>query len=88
MWHGKNSFMKLAIIGDFRKENKTHVATNSAINHSLTQIGAPLDVEWVHTSTIPARLDKLANAFLIAPGSPYADMTAALSVIKFSREPR
>ncbi|HTJ12025.1 MAG TPA: hypothetical protein VL547_08370 [Dinghuibacter sp.] len=78
--------MKLAIIGDFRKENATHVATNEAINHSLTQIGASLDVEWVHTATIPTRLAQFADAFLIAPGSPYADMASALSVIRYARE--
>ena len=85
--------MKLAIIGDFRKENATHMATKEAINHSLAQLGADLVVEWVHTATIPLNLDggldKIGAdyaGFLIAPGSPYASMDATIAVIRYARE--
>ena len=81
--------MKLAIIGDFRKENATHVATNMAIRHSLQPLPFGMEVDWVSTATIPGRLDEITReyqGFLIAPGSPYTSMEGALDVIRFARE--
>ncbi|TDW97599.1 CTP synthase C-terminal region-related (seleno)protein [Dinghuibacter silviterrae] len=78
--------MKLAIIGDFRKENATHVATNSALQHSIDFLGADLDFSWVHTTTIHHGFNPDDyQGFLIAPGSPYASMENVLEVIRFAR---
>jgi CTP synthase (UTP-ammonia lyase) len=83
--------MKLAIIGDFRKENATHVATNKAIQYSLEQFGFGMEVDWVRTATIPGRINEITgyyDGFLIAPGSPYESMEGVLNVIRFARENR
>lgn len=80
---------KLAIIGDFRKENATHTATNDAVRHSLDKLQATLDAEWVETATISGRMQEVCRGYtgyLIAPGSPYADMGAVLEVIRYARE--
>jgi CTP synthase (UTP-ammonia lyase) len=81
--------MKLAIIGDFRKENATHKATNSAISHSLDFLNAGMEVDWVSTARIPAEFDQIVKeyqGFLISPGSPYASMEGVLNIIRFARE--
>jgi CTP synthase (UTP-ammonia lyase) len=81
--------MKLAIIGDFRKENATHVATNRAIQDSLNHFGFGMEVDWVKTATIPGHLDDITgyyDGFLISPGSPYESMEGVLDVIRFARE--
>ena len=83
--------MKLAIIGDFRKENATHVATNRAIQDSLNGFGFGMEVDWVKTATIPGHIGDITgyyDGFLIAPGSPYASMEGVLDVIRFARENR
>lgn len=81
-------YMKLAIIGDFRKENKTHLRTDTAIRHSLDQLGAGMEVDWIGTDLIPGLFDNITrdyHGFLIAPGSPYANMQAVLDIIRFAR---
>src|ERR1700733_9343232 len=80
--------MKLAIIGDFNPSSATHIATNSAIQHSKKYLKAELDVEWVPTDAILADIAGIANryqGFWIAPGSPYKSMTGALEIIKYAR---
>lgn len=80
--------MKLAIIGDFRKENTTHTGTNAAIGHSLAQLGSGMQVDWIPTGHLPDLFNSIMHSyagFLIAPGSPYADMNAVLQIIRFAR---
>ncbi|MDR3714703.1 MAG: hypothetical protein P4L51_17955 [Puia sp.] len=80
--------MKLAIIGDFREHNPTHIATDDAIRRSLGKLGTSMEVDWVDTATLPDRLKDVTGGyqgFLIAPGSPYASMEGVLSVIRYAR---
>jgi len=80
--------MKLAIIGDFNPSSQTHIATNSAIEHSKKALGTDIAAEWVATDSILADLSAITDkyhGFWIAPGSPYRSMTGALEVIKYAR---
>ena len=81
--------MKLAIIGDFRKENATHRATNAAIGHSMDQLNSGMAADWIATSGIIHRFDEIAadyQGFLISPGSPYDSMEGVLKIIRYGRE--
>jgi CTP synthase (UTP-ammonia lyase) len=81
--------MKLAIIGDFKKENATHRATNAAIGHSMERINSGMEVHWVATASIMEQFQRIANeyqGFLIAPGSPYESMEGVLEIIRHARE--
>ena len=81
--------MKLAIIGDFNKDFRPHVATNEAIRHSIEKYEITLQYDWITTDTIEKDFTEIVseyNGFWIAPGSPYKSMTGALKVIKYARE--
>jgi len=81
--------MKLAIIGDFNKGFRPHVATNEAIRHSIEKYEIPLQYDWISTDIIERDFTKIIseyNGFWIAPGSPYKSMTGALQVITYARE--
>ena len=80
--------MKLAIIGDFNPNTKSHLATNAALEHSAKYLGVTLDFEWIATNTIHSEFDSIVktyNSFWAAPGGVYNDVNAALEIIKYSR---
>jgi CTP synthase (UTP-ammonia lyase) len=80
--------MKLAIIGDFNPTSKTHLATNTAIEHAKKYLNIELDTDWISTDSIIPNLDRITEtyqSFWIAPGSPYKSMTGALEIIKYAR---
>jgi CTP synthase (UTP-ammonia lyase) len=74
---------RVAIVGDFNPRNRTHLATNDALEH----LG--LCFEWVPTDKVgpdPAsRLAEYAGIF-VAPASPYRDMDGALGAVRDARE--
>jgi CTP synthase (UTP-ammonia lyase) len=84
--------MKLAIIGDFQKENTTHSGTNLALGQSLDSLNAGLEADWIRTDTplgagmAFSSLLRDYDGLLIAPGSPYASMDNVLEAIRYGRE--
>ena len=52
---------KLAILGEFNPPSETHVATNSAIEHSKKVLEIDLGVSWISTDEISENLLKLFN---------------------------
>jgi len=77
---------RIAILGDYRATNPTHVATNAAIEHSTEALGLNVEKAWVGTDEISPGLFSNFNAIWVAPGSPYKDMNRALDAIKHARE--
>ena len=77
---------RLAILGELNPSSETHVATNSAIEHSKKVLKIDLDVSWISTDEISESLLKLFNGYFVAPGSPYKDMEKALFAIEYARE--
>jgi CTP synthase (UTP-ammonia lyase) len=80
----------IAVVGDYKADNRTHVATTNALRHAARVVGAALDLQWVHTTRVkpdaPAEtLDDFDGLFL-APGSPYANFEGALAAVRFARE--
>jgi CTP synthase (UTP-ammonia lyase) len=81
---------RIAVVGDLDPDNPTHAATNDALGHSATALGASVDVSWVPTEALGEAADPgstLAafDAVLVAPGSPYRSMTGALAAIEHAR---
>lgn len=73
----------IGIVGDFNPKNRTHLFTNSALDH----LG--LRFEWIATDTIgdePAARLGACDGLWIAPASPYRSMDGALSAIRYARE--
>ena len=79
---------RIAILGDYRPENPTHSATNSALKHSADRAGVELVSQWVGTEQVSQAVLDHFGAVLIAPGSPYKDPENALAAIRFAREQR
>jgi len=80
--------MKLAVIGDFNPSNKTHIATNDALEHAKRQLNVELPFEWVATESIIENFNSITkkySGFLISPGSPYNSMGGVLEIIKYAR---
>jgi len=80
--------MKLAIIGDFKPANSTHIATNNAIEHAIKYLNLDLQVDWIGTESILENLQSITEnykGFLIAPGSPYNAIDGVLEIIKYAR---
>ena len=80
----------VAVVGDYKPENRTHVATTNGLRHAARVVGAALDLVWVPTARIKAddpadTLDEF-DAIFMAPGSPYANFEGALAAIRFARE--
>ncbi len=82
---------RLTIIGDFNPGNRSHIATNDAIEHCLRVLNQPVEYRWIGTEEVALRGgDRLAgfSAFWIAPASPYRSMEGALLAIRTARERR
>lgn len=77
---------KLSILGEFDPLKETHIATNSAIDHSKKALGVDLGVNWIATDDISESLLKTFNGYLVAPGSPYKDMEKVIFAIEYARE--
>lgn len=78
----------IAIVGDRRPGNETHLATDGALAHSAGGMGIDVEVTWVPSIALPgAAAAVLApyDAVLVAPGSPYESMTGVLDAITYAR---
>jgi CTP synthase (UTP-ammonia lyase) len=82
----------LAIVGDFKPDNRSHQATNDAIQHSAAAGGLDVASTWIGTNELfgPGASQRLAayDGIWLAPASPYQSMDGALSAIRFARERR
>jgi len=65
----------IAIIGDYKAGNLSHVATSDAVGHCSAALGLAVEHRWVGTEELarPEGTNQLAefSGFWIAPGSPY-----------------
>ena len=81
--------MKIAIVGEYNKEFRPHVATNEAIEHSRKFVNKDFVAKWVSTKYVEQEFEQVINSyngFWIAPGSPYQSMQGAIDLIKHTRE--
>jgi CTP synthase (UTP-ammonia lyase) len=82
----------LAIVGDFNSSNRSHTATNDAIEHCSAALGLSVQHRWVGTEELAApgggtRLNGFTGLW-IAPASPYKSVEGALLAIRAARERR
>lgn len=80
--------MNIAIIGEFDKNFRPHVATNEAIEHSRKLLNIEFESEWVSTEYVETNFDLVLDkyqGFWIAPGSPYKSMKGAVDLIEYAR---
>lgn len=80
--------MKIAIIGEYDKNFRPHVATNEAIEHARTIINQEFEAKWISTELLGENKElifKEFQGFWIAPGSPYKNMQGAIDLIQYTR---
>jgi CTP synthase (UTP-ammonia lyase) len=78
--------VKIAIVGDYRREYFNHVNTDSSLHHVSCKVSFPLKWDWVATTGLyPGSLASY-DGIWVAPGSPYLNMTNVLETIRFARE--
>jgi len=80
----------IAIVGDYKAGNLSHVATSDAVGHCSAALGLAVEHRWIGTEelTRPQGMNRLAefSGFWIAPGSPYKNMDGELAAIRMARE--
>ena len=58
---------KLTIFGEFDPSKETHILTETAIEHSLEELGRDLKTDWVPTNENSDRILSQTDEFRIAP---------------------
>ena len=77
----------IAVLGEYTPSYRPHQATDAAIEHSKTLLGATdLAAEWVSTQTIDEKNLRNYSGLWIAPGSPYKSLENTLRAIQYARE--
>ena len=80
--------MRIAIIGEYNKNFRPHLATNEAIEHSRKKVDSEFTSEWISTEHVENHLEEVLKkyqGFWIAPGSPYKSMKGAIDLIQYTR---
>ena len=82
--------VRIAIVGDYNQDSRSHIATNKALTHTAESLSIPLVYSWLATQTLSAEgADSILKKFhglWAAPGSPYFSIDGALQAIQFARE--
>jgi CTP synthase (UTP-ammonia lyase) len=78
--------VKIGVVGDYREQRETHVATMAALQHAADALG----VAWLGTAGLARHGagDVLVpfDGVFVAPGSPYESTVGALDAIRWARE--
>ena len=77
--------MVIGIVGDFDARHHTHVAIDSALQHTAAALGIEIRGEWVATPEVSDRVLGSFDAIWAAPASPYRNMDGMLRSIEFAR---
>jgi CTP synthase (UTP-ammonia lyase) len=82
--------VRIAIVGDYNQDSRSHIATNEALTHAAKFLSIPLEYTWLQTQTLSADGAEATlgnfHGVWVAPGSPYASTEGALQAIQFARE--
>ena len=80
---------RIAILGDFNPEFRSHHATADSIQHAAAKLDLKIESEWLPTpSLLKADSEKILERFdgiWASPGSPYKSMDGMLKGIEFAR---
>ena len=81
--------IRIGIVGDFNAKHHSHVAINTAIEHTAAALGEELRGEWLPTPQLArAGAEKILSNFdalWAAPASPYASFEGMLRGIEYAR---
>lgn len=79
----------IAVLGEYTPSYRPHQATDAAIEHSKTFLGATdIATEWISTQALDEKRLSDYSGLWIAPGSPYKSLEKTLRAIQYAREHR
>lgn len=80
--------LRVALVGDFNPSVVAHQAIPKALELAGAQHGVKVEPVWVHTSSISGADAPFAgfDGIWCVPASPYANMSGALTAIRYARE--
>jgi CTP synthase (UTP-ammonia lyase) len=82
--------LQIGMIGDFRPENPSHLATSRALENAAEAASLMVQPSWLPTQLLEnADLGVILDGYdglWCAPGSPYSSMDGALQAIRWARE--
>lgn len=79
----------IAVLGECTPSYRPHQATDAAIEHSKTFLGATdIATEWISTQALDEKRLSDYSGLWIAPGSPYKSLEKTLRAIQYAREHR
>jgi CTP synthase (UTP-ammonia lyase) len=85
-----NQTLRIAIVADYKKDNRYHIATNESIVHAARSLNIPAEPIWLDTDTLdtPDAEDRFrsCDGIWCGTGSPFRSMEGALRSIRFARE--
>ncbi len=82
--------VRIGVLGDFDRENRSHPATNASLQHAAARLDLTVEVEWIPTPRL-CETDALAllqgfDGLFASAGSPYRSFEGMLEGIRFARE--
>ncbi|MBZ5610554.1 MAG: hypothetical protein LAP38_20010 [Acidobacteriia bacterium] len=81
--------VRIGIIGDFNPKHHTHVAINTALEHSSAALGEDVRAQWLPTPELAKphseKLLSECDALWASPASPYASGEGMLRGIEYAR---
>ena len=75
----------IALLGEFTRTFKPHIATDLALRHSGNALGTAITGEWVSTQDIDDSLFSRYSGIWVAPGSPYKNLERTLWALEHAR---
>jgi CTP synthase (UTP-ammonia lyase) len=78
--------IKIAIIGDYNKENPSHLAIEHSLMHSNKIIKVDYIIDWISTDLVKSVELNVYSGFWIASGVLYSSVAGAIHAIRYSRE--
>ncbi len=80
--------LKIAVIGEFKSNNLTHVKLNSALEDFSIIKNCKIEYNWIDTNLLeenPSKILKDYHGIWSAPGSPFNSLKGALNAIEYAR---
>jgi CTP synthase (UTP-ammonia lyase) len=80
--------VRIAVIGDYNPQFRSHVATDNALEHAAAKLSINLRTNWLPTPSLLTNAEQVLKTYdglWISAGSPYQSMEGALKAIEFAR---
>jgi CTP synthase (UTP-ammonia lyase) len=82
--------LRIGVVGDWKPGYRGHIATDAALRHAASAVGAGIETVWLSTVALEAASSErdleAFDGLFMTPGTPYASLAGALRALRFARE--